>query len=145
MKKLLLTMVLCLVSTLAMMAQADKIVGNYFVDYGGKQSKVKIYKKGNTYEGQVYWAREDKNPDGTKKLDPKNPDKSLRNTPIDQVVIITGLKYNAEEKRWDSGKIYDPTRGMKFNLDARFEIDGVTLVLHGKVGPFYKSIKWKKI
>ena len=45
----------------------------------------------------------------------------------------------------ENGKIYDPTRGMKFNLDARFENDGVTLVLHGKVGPFYKSIKWKKI
>ena len=47
---------------------------------------------------------------GKKILDAKNPDKSLRNTPCDQIVIFNGLKYNASKRQWDGGKIYDPQR-----------------------------------
>lgn len=143
MRKFFVAMMLCLLGSVTAMAQADKLVGNYFVDYNGKQSKVKIYKKGGKYEGQVFWAREDKNKDGSKKLDVKNPDPSKRSIPVDQCIIITGLEYNADDQIWDKGKIYDPTSGKKYSLDVRFE--GSTLVLHGKLGPFYKSIKWKKM
>jgi len=144
MKKRLLSLIaVFMVSVLGMLAQSDKLIGNYLIDYEGKQSKVKFYKYENGYRGQIYWVREGKNADGSVKKDVKNPDKSKRGIPVGEIVIIDKVVYDGE-KVWDGGHIYDPTSGKSYRVDVRFK-DDKTLELRGKLGPFFKRIYWKKI
>jgi len=130
---------MCLVAGLNVMAQdADKLLGNYYIDYDGKQSKVKFFKYENGYRGQVFWSS-----DGNEKKDVKNPDKAKRNTPLSEMVIIDKVVY-AGEGVWKDGHIYDPNTGKFFQTEIRFK-DEKTLEVRGKVGPFFKRIYWNKL
>ena len=126
-------------------AKADNIVGTYLGIHKNEQFKVGITKqKDDTYTGQVIWLEKDKDAKGNKLLDTNNPDKSLRNIPRDQIVLFSGLKYNAKKQRWDGTKIYDPERGIRANLQIEFTDDG-QLKLRGSVLGIGESIYWKKI
>ena len=150
MKKILLTLTLFLMGTAALLAQglndkADNILGNWRATRGGEVSKVKVSRSADgTYMAQVYWAEVDKDKNGNKKLDRKNPDKSLRNTPCDQIVLIRGLKYNAEKKQWDGTEVYDPTKGIRAKCVVRFEDDG-RLRIKGSFLGISQSAYWEKL
>ncbi len=123
----------------------DSIVGEYLTDRGGSKSKVRVYKEANgTYTAQVFWVEKPYGEDGKKRKDVKNPDKALRNVDIDRVVLVKGLKYDAEDKEWSGAKIYDPTKGIKVNATAKFEKDG-RLKLKGSILGIGKTLYWKKI
>ncbi|MBQ1204460.1 MAG: DUF2147 domain-containing protein, partial [Alistipes sp.] len=95
---------MCLLGAATTYAQsaADKIVGVYKVEEEGRQSKVRFTKcDDGTYQGQIIWLSEPNNADGSRKLDVKNPDPKKRSTPSDQVVIVYGIRYNAESQCWD--------------------------------------------
>ena len=150
MKKILLTLTLFLMGTAALLAQglndkADNILGNWRATRGGEVSKVKVSRSADgTYMAQVYWVEVDKDKNGNKKLDRKNPDKSLRNTPCDQIVLIQGLKYNAEKKQWDGTEVYDPTKGIRAKCVVRFEDDG-RLRIKGSILGISQSAYWEKL
>ena len=150
MKKILLTLTLFLMGTAALLAQglndkADNILGNWRATRGGEVSKVKVSRSADgTYMAQVYWVEVDKDKNGNKKLDRKNPDKSLRNTPCDQIVLIRGLKYNAEKKQWDGTEVYDPTKGIRAKCIVRFEDDG-RLRIKGSILGISQSAYWEKL
>ena len=102
--------------------KADNIVGEYLTDRGGNKSKVRVTKNADgTFSAQVFWVEKPFDAKGNKRKDVKNPDKSLRNVDIDQVVIVKGLKYDAEDKTWGGTKIYDPSKGIRVNVTAEFE------------------------
>ena len=103
--------------------KADNIIGEYQTDRGGSKSKVRISKNADgSYDAQVFWVENPYEADGkTKRKDVKNPDKALRNVPVDQIVLVKGLKYDPESKSWGGAKIYDPTKGLKVNATAEFE------------------------
>lgn len=150
MKKFLLSLLLTLFTFGGAIAQnalnnaADNIVGVYSSTYKGESFKVKIVKMSNgTYKGQVIWMSNPNDANGNKKLDTKNPDKSLRNTPCDQAVLFSGLKYNAKKKCWDGTKIYDPSRGLRANMMTEFEKDG-RLRVRGSVMGIGESVYWNK-
>ena len=90
--------------------QADNIIGKYEAVKNGNPYRVQISKNADgTYKAQIYWLSNPIDPEtGKPSLDKKNPDKSLRNTPSDQVVLIRDLKYKAAKKQWGDAKIYDP-------------------------------------
>ena len=69
---------------------------------------------------------------------------SLRNVDIDKVVLVKGLKYDADDKEWSGAKIYDPTKGLKVNATAKFEKDG-RLKLRGTILGIGKTLYWQKI
>ena len=150
MKRILLTLTLLLMGTAALLAQglndkADNILGNWRATRGGEVSKVKVSRSADgTYMAQVYWVEVDKDKNGNKKLDRKNPDKSLRNTPCDQIVLIQGLKYNAEKKQWDGTEVYDPTKGIRAKCVVRFEDDG-RLRIKGSILGISQSAYWEKL
>ena len=150
MKRILLTLTLFLMGTMALLAQglndkADNILGNWRATRGGEVSKVKVSRSADgTYMAQVYWVEVDKDKNGNKKLDRKNPDKSLRNTPCDQIVLIQGLKYNAEKKQWDGTEVYDPTKGIRAKCVVRFEDDG-RLRIKGSILGISQSAYWEKL
>lgn len=144
MKKFLFTLVMVLFSVTTMFAQADKIVGTYKAVRNGVESKVKIFKQGNGYRAQVIWVDNLKMPDGSIRTDVKNPDKSKRGVRADQIVLIDKVTYDADDKEWSGGKIYDPTNGKKFTVKLYFK-DDKTLTVKGSIGPFFERMYWTKI
>ena len=57
MMKRVMSMLACLVMAVSsMMAQSDKIVGNYSVVRNGVSSKVKVFKHGDGFRAQVTWV-----------------------------------------------------------------------------------------
>ncbi len=150
MKRFIL-LLLTLLSVNAVTAQntlndkADNIVGTYSGKQGDDKFKVKIVKlTDGTYRGQVIWLEHDKDAKGNKLLDSKNPDKKLRSTPADRIILFSGLKYNAKKHRWDDTKIYDPQRGLRANLSIEFSADG-KLRVKGSLMGISESVYWKKI
>lgn len=124
---------------------ADNIVGTYSGVQDGEKFKVKIVKlKDGTYRGQIFWMENDKDENGNKRLDTKNPDKSLRNTPCDKIVIFSGLKYDADNKEWNGTKIYDPRRGIRAKLKICFGKDG-RLSVRGSLLGIGETVYWTKI
>lgn len=123
----------------------DNIVGTYSSKQGDDNFKAKIVKlEDGTYQGQVIWLEHSTDANGNKILDAKNPDKSLRNTPADEIVLFTGLKYNAKKHRWDGTKIYDPQRGIRASLTVEFTEKG-QLKLRGSILGIGESVYWDKI
>ncbi|MGM9736138.1 MAG: DUF2147 domain-containing protein [Candidatus Cryptobacteroides sp.] len=124
---------------------ADSIVGEYFVDHQGETSKVRITKEDEgTYKAQVFWVKTRTDKEGNVRLDEKNPDKSLRHVPCDQIVLISGLKHNAEKQRWDDTKVYDPTRGIRANVTCEF-VEGGKLKIKGSLLGFSQTVFWQKM
>ena len=132
MKRFLIALTAVLFAMLPASAQsaknssADNIIGKYESVQGTDAYKVEVTKNADgTYKAQIYWMKDPIDPrTGKKALDVKNPDKSLRNTPCDQIVLIQNLKYIPAKKVWGDAKIYDPQRGIKANVTAQFLQDG---------------------
>ena len=151
MKHLLLTLAMLVGFCLPAMAQntlnnsADNIVGTYTGKQGNDRFRARIVKLANgTYRAQVIWLEHDRDAKGNKILDTKNPDKKLRNTPADRIVLFSGLKYNASKQRWDDTKIYDPQRGIRAKLTAWFTADG-RLALKGSLWGLSETVYWTRV
>ena len=125
--------------------KADNIVGEYLTDRGGSKSKVRVTKSADgPYNAQIFWVEKPLDANGNKRKDVKNPDKSLRNVDIDQVVIVQGLKYDASKKMWGGAKIYDPSKGIRVNVTAEFETAD-KLKLRGTVLGIGTTLYWTRI
>ena len=150
MKQFMISILCALVFAMPSFAQgindkADNIVGEYLTDRGGSKSKVRITKNAQgTYDAQVFWVENPLGKDGKKRKDVKNPDKSLRNVDIDQVVIVKGLIYDAKKKQWGGTKIYDPTKGIRVNATAEFETAD-KLKLRGTILGVGVTLYWTRI
>ena len=146
----MMTLLCAMVFSLPTFAQgindkADNIVGEYLTDRGGSKSKVRVTKSADgTYNAQIFWVEKPLDANGNKRKDVKNPDKSLRNVDIDQVVIVQGLKYDASKKMWGGAKIYDPSKGIRVNVTAEFETAD-KLKLRGTVLGIGTTLYWTRI
>ena len=127
MKKIIFTLSLLLIGVIAFAqnaknSTADAIVGKYLIEK--EQSKVEFAKNADgTFDGFVYWSKDDGDV---------------------HIVLISGLKYNAEKKRWDGAKIWDPTRNIRANATILFNKDGM-LQVSGKVMGIGETQLWKPI
>ena len=148
MKRLIAIAAALLAACFSLSAQndkADNIIGKYSSVQGADAYKVKVFKASDgSYTAQVYWLANPYDETGKKALDPKNPDKSLRGVPCDQIVLIKGLRYNAEKQRWDGARIYDPQRGIKVSVDCRFE-GAKALKVRASVLGIGETITWNRI
>ena len=146
MKRFLLALA-ALFAALSLSAQnnnGDNILGVYNAGKGKDAYKVKFEKiTDGTYRAQICWVATKVKEDGSPNVDSKNPDKSLRNTPMDKVVLISGLKYNKEKQRWDGAKIYDPNRGIRVNVTISFDSPKV-LGVRGTVFGIGETVLWNK-
>ena len=112
MKKFLL-FVLMVNFSLAIFAQnADDITGIWWNDI--KSSKIKIEKKDGKYIGTVVYIIPEKYVNGAPEKDDKNPDVNLRGRSKLNLQILSGLVYNASDKEWANGMIYDPKNGKTY-------------------------------
>lgn len=146
MKKFISLAALLMMAVLSF-AQADAILGNYEAIEGGNGSRIKIFKQGDTYAGQIYWLSQPNDESGKPKTDIKNPDKSKRNNPVIGLIMIKDLKYDAKENKWVGGTIYNPHNGKSYKSQVKFADDGKTLNVRGYIGipALGETRKWKKI
>lgn len=149
--KLITTLIVTLFCVNIVVAQnmlnnrADNIVGTYEGVQEGHKFKAKIVKMTDgTYRGQVFWMENDRDEQGNKLLDVKNPDCNLRSTPADRVVLFSGLAYDDKRREWNGCKIYDPIRGFRAKMVATFTADG-QLRIKGSLLGISESVYWKPI
>jgi len=127
-------------------AAADNIIGKYFIDNDGQTSNVKCCKaKDGTYFFQMYDMPLMYDKDGKVQLDVHNPNKALRSKPANEIVIIWDLKYDAEDKRWEDGTIYDPRNGITATATVDFVDGGSYIRVRGSVMGIGKNVYWKVV
>lgn len=141
-RQLLLLPLLCFAFCAHAQTPADRILGSYKAPLSNNDAYVRVFRYDDGYRMQVYALRDTHNPDGTLKTDAKNPDKSKRNTPLTQVVLIDKVTYH--DGIWKGGRIYDPTHGKTYKVELRLQPDN-NLEVRGIVGPFHKSFYWTKV
>jgi uncharacterized protein (DUF2147 family) len=104
--------------------KADDLVGIWFNEE--KDGKVEVYKKADgKYYGKIVWVKNDFNDDGSKpKRDRKNPDEKLRSRQVNGLVVLTSLKWDANDKEWEDGQIYDTKSGKTYSCYCKLQPDG---------------------
>jgi uncharacterized protein (DUF2147 family) len=128
--RLFVTSCLLLLNNLSSVAQhADDILGTWWNEE--RDGKVEVYKYGGAYYGRVVFVKFNTNPDGSSpKRDNNNPDPGLRSRIIQGTTILSALHWDAEEKEWADGRIYDTKSGNTYDCYARLQADG-TLYFKG--------------
>ena len=116
----------------------DDIVGKYHLP---NDLDVKIFKYKNKYYGKIIALNGFEN--GQTK-DINNDNKNLRKKSLIGMLIIKGLEYDSEEKKWINGKMYGPEKGMTFNLKVT-EIRKNEIEVVGSKYLFWHTLTWKKI
>lgn len=150
MKRIIFTLMCAMLFSVASFAQemnskGDNIIGEYLYAKKTGDSKIRISKAADgTYTAQVFWVANALDENGNKRKDVKNKDKKLRNVDLDKVVIIKGLKYDADDNEWGDAEIYDPSSGKIYDVDIEFK-DSKTLEVYGNIWGIGKTVYWKKI
>ncbi len=128
--------------------EPDDVRGLYW--NAEKTAKNKIYRaKNGKYYGKIEFLTEPNTKAGTPKLDPENLNKDLISRTRMGMVIMKSFEWNAGEKKWQDGTIYDPSEGKTYDGYMYFENDDLsTLQLRGYVmGMTWlgKTSQWEKI
>ena len=121
---------------------ADEILGQWYTDKN--ESKVHVVKKDGKYYGTIIWLAETKYAAGDAeagkiKHDRFNPDKARQADPTIGIQVLKDFTYDATDKSWSGGTIYDPANGRTYKCIIRFQpdpkgIDGRSLYVRGYVG-----------
>ena len=96
----------------------DAILGKWITIEGTLM--IDVYKDKNDFKARITWFRnhDDTNSPMEKRLDKRNPDKSLRGKKILGMDVLKKLTYNACTNRWEHGIIYDATSGREWDSAA---------------------------
>ena len=135
--------ILFLFITIFCQAQSDDILGIWLEEK--KESKIEVYKKDNSFFGKIIWLKEPLDEDGKIKLDKKNPNNSMRENPINGLVIMKDLKYK-KKGEWSDGEIYDARSGKTYSLEVYMK-NVNKLDLRGYLGftLFGKTTTWTRV
>lgn len=125
----------------------DAITGLWLPSNG--KARIYIYKskKSGKYFGQIVWLREPNDPDtGKPKVDKNNPDEDKREKPLKGYVMLRGMEYNADEKTWEGGTIYDPNNGSTYSCEIEMPNKN-KLDVRGFIGVsmFGRTDEWKRM
>ena len=115
--------------------EADKIVGVWWNDE--KTSKIEVEKKDGKYVGTIVYMIREKYEDGQPPKDDENPNESLRSRSIVGIQILSNFEYNAKDKEWKEGSIYDPKSGKTYDCYGWMESDDLL-----KLKGFVAGIRW---
>lgn len=109
----------------------NEILGTWYNDI--KSSKIEVYEEKGLYYGRIIWLEDPANSDGsTPRVDEFNEDPALAKRQLMNLVILKELKWNASEKEWQEGTIYDPNNGKTYECYCLLQEDG-TLYFKGYV------------
>jgi len=108
-------------------------------------AKIEVFKQYDKFFGKIVWLEKPKHENGEWRLDTGNPDDSLRDRKKLGLEIIHNLVWDADEKEWNDGKIYDAREGDTYSLYAK--LDGKEILnLRGYIGfsLFGKTTTWTR-
>ncbi|MFM2229417.1 MAG: hypothetical protein RL607_675 [Bacteroidota bacterium] len=114
--------------------EGDAINGKWLNQEG--TSHIQIFKATNgsfagKYYGKIVWLKEPlKN--GKPKVDDLNPNPAKRSVPLMNLQILKDFVYDADDKEWEDGTIYDPKNGKTYS--CYMTLDGTKLNVRGYVG-----------
>jgi uncharacterized protein (DUF2147 family) len=137
MKNIIYTSIIALIMTCTatLKAQAaDDILGNWLNQEG--TAKIHVFKAANgkfkgKYFGKIYWLKEPTK-NGKPKVDEKNPDASKKNVEINGLILLNNFEFDADDKKWEDGTIYDPKNGKTYSCNIT--LVGEKLNVRGYVG-----------
>ena len=135
MKKLIILFLLGVYAIAGIAQEADKIVGIWWNDE--KTSKIEVKKVDGKYIGTIVYMIPEKYENGEPPKDDENPDESLRERSIVGLQILEGFEYNAKDKEWKDGTIYDPKSGKTYDCYGWMESDDLL-----KLKGFVAGIRW---
>ena len=124
-------------------AQSNDILGIWLEEK--KESKIEIYIKDNSFFGKIIWLKNPLDEHGNIKLDKKNTNESIREKPINGLVIMKDLKYK-KKGEWSDGEIYDARSGKTYSLKVYMQNTN-KLELRGYIGHtlFGKTTSWTRV
>jgi len=114
--------------------EGEAIVGKWLNQEG--TSHIQIFKATNgsfagKYFGKIVWLKEPlKN--GKPKVDDLNPDPKKQAVPLLGLQILKNFVYDADDKEWEDGTIYDPKNGKTYS--CIMTLSGNNLNVRGYVG-----------
>ena len=114
--------------------EGEAIVGKWLNQEG--TSHIQIFKATNgsfagKYFGKIVWLKEPlKN--GKPKVDDLNPDPKKHSVPLLGLQILKNFVYDADDKEWEDGTIYDPKNGKTYS--CIMTLSGNNLNVRGYVG-----------
>jgi len=113
---------------------ADDILGNWLNQEG--TAKIHVFKAINgkfkgKYFGKIYWLKEPTK-NGKPKVDEKNPDATKKNVEINGLILLNNFEFDADDKKWEDGTIYDPKNGKTYSCNIT--LVGEKLNVRGYVG-----------
>lgn len=144
MKKFMLIFLLGVIPALSFAQSQDDIIGVWVNPIGS--GKIKIFRTGEYYFGNLIWIDKPNDANGKPRLDDKNPDASKRDRKIQGLLMLTGFVWDADEKHWHKGEIYDPKSGntysCKMTMKNKNELD-----IRGYIGISLigRSETWKRV
>jgi uncharacterized protein (DUF2147 family) len=131
----------CLILQLPFLAEADPadaIVGDWLVKSG--DVIVRVERHNDLYSGNIVWQLHDKfsaqdgpELDGKPATDIFNPDPALRSRPMDGLLLLWDLHYDAEHHDWTGGRVYDSNNGHTFSCQMHL-VDPDHLKIRGYFG-----------
>jgi hypothetical protein len=114
MRHLLATSLAVLVSPFgaaqAQSGHAPSVAGVWQAENG--QMKIEVVESAAGPTGRFVWGRRALEADGkTFKRDVHNPDPSLRGRSLQGITVLQNLSWDAQDRRWEGGRLYDGTSG----------------------------------
>lgn len=112
-------------------AAPPSVAGVWHADDG--RMRIELVESGGGYSGRLLWGRRAVEADGrTFKRDVHNPDPRLRSRSLEGIVILRDLTWDARERRWTGGTLYDGTSGR--SMSAHMRLVGDRLEMRGYMG-----------
>jgi len=130
---------------------ADGIVGDWMVE--SHDAVIRIQRVGPEYQGRIVWQLHDTygpedGPElnGKPTTDRNNPDPARRSQPMDGLLLIWGLHYDAGARKWRDGYVYDSDDGHTYHCTIWLK-DPEHLRLRGYMGIslFGGSTLWTRV
>ena len=126
MKKLLSLFLFVLIFPLSIFASKNDAYGRWITERGsnGNRIIVDIYEKGNKVYGKIHQLEQRFDDKGELRKDHKNPDASKRNRTLEGIDFVSDFTYNEKTKKYEKGKIYDPSTGKSYACFMELQSDG---------------------
>ena len=114
--------------------EGEAIVGKWLNQEG--TSHIQIFKATNgsfagKFYGKLVWFKEPMK-NGKPKVDDLNPDPKKQAVPLLGLQILKNFVYDADDKEWEDGTIYDPKNGKTYS--CYMTLSGNNLNVRGYVG-----------
>jgi uncharacterized protein (DUF2147 family) len=110
----------------AQTGSAPQIAGTWEAEDG--RMKIEMFDA-----GRLIWGQRAVETDGkTFKRDTHNPDPKLRNRSLQGITILQNLKWDAKDRRWEGGTLYDGTSGR--SISAHLRLVNGKLEMRGYMG-----------